>query len=149
MNLSDHIKLAEMTRSDVAREEGIDNTPNQEQIENMKKLAINVLEPVRALVNKTLSKDKTIGLNITSGLRVPELNFHKRIGGSKTSQHMEGKAADTNMLPIPTVSMYQLVIDSDIEYDQAIFYPNKNGGKGMLHLSYNEGKNRKMHWIEK
>ena len=78
MNLSDNFTLAEMIRSQTARRLDIDNTPNEQQIEFMRELCMNVLQPIR---------DEFGPVRITSGLRVPELTATNpySIGLSTTS----------------------------------------------------------------
>lgn len=83
MQLSKNITLAQGIRSATAKARGIDNTPTDAIIENMKITAQNVYEP---LLKKIPS------LIVTSFYRSPALN--KAIGGSPTSQHMKGQAMD-------------------------------------------------------
>lgn len=77
MNLSEHFTLEEMTFSQTAVRNGISNQPGAAEIENLKALCANVLEPLRALAGRPL--------HINSGYRSAELN--RRIGGAATSQH--------------------------------------------------------------
>lgn len=89
MRLSPNFVLGEFTRSTTATQLGLPNTPNSAQLENLRKLAVEVLEPVRGVVGAPL--------RITSGFRTPELNAALGNAGyaaSDTSQHMEGNAAD-------------------------------------------------------
>ena len=86
MKMSTNFTLSEMISSQTATRLGIDNTPNDDQIENLKELCEKVLQPIR---------DKFGPVRVTSGLRVPELNT--AIGGSGSSQHCKGEAADINM----------------------------------------------------
>lgn len=81
--LSPHFTLQEFIRSDLATRHGIDNTPSQSVLENLKLLA-ETLERVRAILDRPLY--------ISSGYRSPKLN--KVAKGSKTSAHMRGCAAD-------------------------------------------------------
>src|SRR5690606_6364327 len=83
MQLTKHFALAEFTRSDTARRLGIDNSPTPEHLENLRKLA-QTLEQLRAVLGHPI--------HITSGYRSPALN--KAVGGSATSSHSEGLAAD-------------------------------------------------------
>ena len=83
MRLTTHFTLEELCVSEVALREGIDNTPPPEVVANLRRLA-GLLEKVRAVLKKPM--------RITSGYRSAELNA--RIGGSKTSAHMDGRAAD-------------------------------------------------------
>lgn len=89
IQLSTHFKLSEFLRSETASARGIDNTPSIEVVSNLQQLCVNVLEPLRAYFNTPIV--------VSSGYRSPALN--KAVGGSATSQHMTGEAAD---LRIPT-----------------------------------------------
>ncbi len=81
--LSPHFTLAELIRSDIAIRKGIDNTPPAEVLENLRLLAAG-LERVRDVLGRPV--------HISSGYRSPKLNA--AVGGSKTSAHMQGLAAD-------------------------------------------------------
>jgi hypothetical protein len=81
--LSPHFTLEELCLSETAVRAGIDNTPSADVVANLARLA-KMLEKVRALLKSPI--------HITSGFRCPELNA--RIGGSKTSAHLDGRAAD-------------------------------------------------------
>lgn len=83
MNLSAHFSLQELTASQTAVRRGIDNTPTAEALQNLQELA-NGLERVRAVLKCPIL--------ISSGYRSPKLNA--AVGGSKTSQHCKGEAAD-------------------------------------------------------
>lgn len=83
MNLSKHFTLAEMTISQEAARRGIDNTPGLEVVDNLRWLS-SLLEEVRALLGNPIA--------ISSGYRSPKLN--SAIGGAKSSQHVQGMAAD-------------------------------------------------------
>jgi hypothetical protein len=83
MNLSSHFTLEELTFSEYAARNGLDNTPPAPVLENLKYLAER-LEAVRALLG--------VPLQITSGYRAPAVNAG--IGGARDSQHCLGLAAD-------------------------------------------------------
>jgi zinc D-Ala-D-Ala carboxypeptidase len=83
MNLSEHFSLEEATTSETATRLGINNQPNEQQLENMKKAAEG-MEKVRALLGKSI--------RVNSWLRLPEVNV--AVGGSKISSHMDGWAID-------------------------------------------------------
>lgn len=76
--------IQELTASTTAKSEKIQNVPTSEQIENLKQLINNVLDPLRNAYGKPI--------RVNSGFRSPELNAFLK--GSKTSQHMKGQAAD-------------------------------------------------------
>lgn len=125
MKLTNNFTLAEMTHSNTATARGIKNEPNDIQIECLRLLCSKVLQPLRDAYNEAL--------NINSGYRCPELN--KAVGGVPTSHHLQGKAADVRVKD-PRKLLAKL-IELNIEFDQAILYPT------FLHISYNEGNNRK------
>lgn len=84
IQLSKHFKLSEFLRSETAVRRGIDNTPSIEVVSNLQQLCVNILEPLRAYFNTPIV--------VSSGYRSTALN--KAVGGSATSQHMTGEAAD-------------------------------------------------------
>ena len=88
MKLSEHFTLEELISSITAKNKGIKNVPNDTELKNLKDLAINVLEPLRIAYNKPI--------RVSSGYRCAALN--KLVGGSKTSQHVLGQAADITSL---------------------------------------------------
>jgi hypothetical protein len=109
--LSPHFSYGEMTISDIAERKGILNRPDEIQITNMKNLCVNILEPIRTYFGKSVI--------ISSGFRTPELN--KAIGGSETSQHRFGEAADFIIIDKELVAIYEWVIlNSNLDYDQII-----------------------------
>ena len=83
MNLSRNFTLLELIKSDTAVRKGINNNPSAGQIENLKALCENILQPVR---------DHFGRVKITSGFRSEELCL--AIGSSVNSQHAQGCAAD-------------------------------------------------------
>lgn len=123
MKLSEHFTLEEFTISQTAARAGIDNTPSEEAIENMKKLCSKILEPLRSELQRQII--------ITSGYRCTDLNT--RLGGSPTSQHMSGQAADIIVPGIKTEELFHMISDLELPYDQLIeeFYR-------WVHVSYNE-----------
>ncbi len=84
MQLSEHFELAEFLVSETAARRGIANEPTPEIIDNLRRLCQSVLEPLRVKLARPVV--------ITSGYRSPALN--RAIGGSPTSHHMQGRAAD-------------------------------------------------------
>ena len=77
MNLSKNFKLSELIKSETAIRMDIDNTPNEEQIESLRLLCENILQPVRDHFGKPVK--------ISSGFRCSALN--QAAGGSATSDH--------------------------------------------------------------
>jgi uncharacterized protein YcbK (DUF882 family) len=131
MNLSPNFTLSEMTKSEAALRHGIDNTPNEEQIQALMALAQNVLQPVR-------DHFKT-GVKCNSGFRAPAVN--QKVGGSPTSDHCKGQAAD---IEIPGVSNYDLAkwISDNLKFTQVIleFYTQGVPDSGWVHVSYDPSK---------
>jgi plasmid maintenance system killer protein len=139
MNISEHITYREAVFSATAIRRRIDNTPNEEQLRNMKILAEKVFEPLRAgLGNKPI--------RINSFFRSVTLNH--LIGGSITSQHCANNGAamdiDNDMFGNPDNLTIFNYIKGNLEFDQLINeYPNDDLTPSWVHVSYNEGKNRK------
>lgn len=127
MRLSKNFSLAELTKSSTAARLGIDNTPNEEQIENLKHLTIKVLQPAR---------DELGPILVNSGYRSRELN--SAVNGSSRSQHLTGNAADIESLA--GVSNYDLAcwIRDNCEFDQLIleYYTPGDPSSGWVHVSY-------------
>jgi hypothetical protein len=84
MQLSEHFELAEFLVSETAARRGITNEPTPEVIDNLRRLCQLVLEPLRVKLAHPVV--------ITSGYRSLALN--RTVGGSPTSHHMQGRAAD-------------------------------------------------------
>lgn len=110
--LSDHFSLEELTVSQTAAREGIDNTPDATALRNLRRLAT-ALERVRSrLGNRPVT--------ISSGYRSPALNA--AVGGSSTSAHMSGLAADLIVPSYGTVlQTARAVADAFEEFDQVIY----------------------------
>jgi hypothetical protein len=128
MKLSKHFTLDEMTRSQTASQRNILNVPNDEQIENLTDLCIYVLDPIRDAAGRPVM--------ITSGYRSNLLN--KAVGGSRTSQHPEGKAADIRVKGIKIEQLFRFILALGIEFDQCI-----QEFDTWIHISFNKGNNRK------
>ena len=79
-----YFTIKELCKSSTAKQKGIDNTPNSEIVNNLTQLVDYILDPLREKYRKPIT--------VNSGYRCPELN--KAVGGSKTSQHLKGLAAD-------------------------------------------------------
>jgi len=110
IRLSDHFTLDEFLRSQTAARMGRSIVPTDKQKAALRALVTNTLQPVRDLLG--------VPIVITSGLRPEWLN--SAIGGSPTSQHMEGKAADLVPVGISVRDAATAIAVSGIEYDQLI-----------------------------
>lgn len=131
MQLTKHFSLEELTFSETALRRNLDNTPNESEIVNLKKLCEKVLEPIREQIN--------LPIHINSGFRSPEVNL--AVGGKSNSQHMKAEASDSIAIGI-TVGQYynriKMMVEAKlIEVDQCIIEYNR-----WVHISYREGKNR-------
>jgi hypothetical protein len=110
MNLSEHFTLDEFTVSRVAEHDGLKNTPNAAQIEHLRSLCMHVLEPLRARLKRPIV--------VTSGFRSVTLN--RRIGGSATSQHCKGEAADIIVPGMEVADVVGLIRAMRLPFDQVI-----------------------------
>ena len=124
MQLSKKFSLQEMTKSQTALRKGIDNVPNQEQIDNMVKLAENILQPIR---------DEYGSFIVSSGYRCPELCL--QIGSSIDSQHAKGQAADFEVAGVDNMELAEWIRDN-LEFDQLILECYTGGNTGWIHCSY-------------
>ena len=140
MKLTANITLDELTKSQVAERKGIDNNPRPEQIENLKALATNILQPVRSHYDKPLI--------ISSGFRTAQLCLE--IGSSVNSQHVADDEAAAADFEIPGVDNRELAkwIRNNLEVDQGIleFYKDGEPSSGWIHVSYSRNKNRQQ-WL--
>jgi hypothetical protein len=127
MNLSANFTLKELTKSDTATRLGLDNTPDEATIENLKALCENVLQPVRDHYGK--------GVKVNSAFRSPESNA--AVGGSKTSDHCKGMAADIEIPGVANAELAQWIMDN-LDYTQLIleFYTPGIPDSGWVHVSY-------------
>lgn len=128
--LTPHFALREFTKSATAMKHGIDNRPTPEVVENLKRLCLHTLEPLREKLE--------LPIIITSGYRTKALN-DIIVHASRKSQHMTGQAAD---FYIPEVSgnlshrerlilaFRTIITNPEVDFDQLILYPN------FIHVSY-------------
>ena len=127
MNLTANFTLAEMVKSDTALRHDMDNTPGEAEIENLKRLCEKVLQPVR-------EHFKT-GVKVNSGFRHPDVNA--KVGGSKTSDHCKGQAADIEIPGVPNADLAQWITEN-LDFTQVIleFYTQGVPDSGWVHVSY-------------
>ena len=110
MQLSKNFTLEELTFSDAAQRHGIDNTPNDEIVENLKRLCALILEPIREIVHKPVQ--------VTSGYRSPLVN--SLVGSKVTSQHIRGCAADIKVPGVTPDVLIKAIIGAGLPYEQVI-----------------------------
>jgi uncharacterized protein YcbK (DUF882 family) len=134
MNLTKNFTLAEMTKSETALRHGIDNTPGEQEICALKVLAENVLQPIRDHFQK--------GVKVNSAYRSPEVN--QKVGGSRTSDHCRGQAADIEIPGVANAELAQWIVDN-LEFRQVIleFYTQGIPDSGWVHVSYVPEDNKK------
>ena len=132
MNLTRNFTLSEMIKSDTAIRKGINNNHNAEQIEKLKALCENILQPVR---------DHFGRVKITSGFRSVELC--EAIGSSARSQHARAEAADFEVVGVDNAELFDWIKDN-LSPDQLIleFYTPGEPNSGWIHASWVEGTPR-------
>ena len=125
--LTNNFSLHELTKSETALRLDMPNEPGPTEIANLTLLAEKVLQPVRDHYGK--------GVKVNSGFRHPDVNA--KVGGSKTSDHCLGQAAD---IEIPGVPNHELAewIKANLAYTQLIleFYTRGIPDSGWVHVSY-------------
>jgi len=133
MNLSRNFTLQELTKSDTAIRKGINNNPSSGQIEKLKLLCENILQPVR---------DHFGRVKVTSGFRSVELCT--AIGSSANSQHAKAEAADFECIGVDNAELADW-IHKNLNYDQLIleFYTPGEPNSGWIHCSFCDKDPRK------
>ena len=133
IRVSKNFALSEMVKSATAERLNVDNSPSDIHLVNLTHLAIHILQPVR---------DEFGVITINSGYRSPALNA--KVGGSKTSQHCNGQAADFESFSTPNPDLAKWIANN-LEFDQLIleFYDGVNPNSGWVHCSYNLMGNRR------
>ena len=136
MQLSKNLSLKEAIKSNTASRLGIDNRPEDWEIENLRAVAENVFQPIRDHFG--------VPIGVSSGYRSKALN--KAIGGSKYSQHMIGEAIDID------ADIYGRITNADVfnyvkenlVWDQMIWEFGDDEEPNWVHISYkSKGTNRK------
>ena len=134
--LSEHFRLRELEKSQVALRNDIDNTVQDETIfNNLKSLCEEILEPIRNNFGKPFSPN--------SGYRCLELN--RKLGSRDTSQHTLGQAVDIEIVGIDNETLFAY-IKNELDFDQVIleYYDGITPDSGWIHVSYvNPEENRK------
>lgn len=128
MRISKHISIEEATLSPTGLRLGIDNTPNEDVLVNMKLVAERCFEPIRNWYGKPIK--------VNSFYRCEELN--KAVKGSATSQHVQGKAMD---ISTGTKAGNKLIYEwakNNLIFDQLI----NEYDYSWVHISYNKNNNR-------
>ena len=128
VRLSDALELRELIVSATASRKGIPNLPDASQVLSLARLCRYILQPVRDHFGKPVV--------VTSGLRVPRLN--RAIGGSRSSQHCFGEAADFTVSGVSNLEVCRWIRDN-CPFDQLIY---EFGEHGWIHCSYGKRHRR-------
>jgi hypothetical protein len=135
MQLSEHFELAEFIRSSTAKRASISNMPTDAHLENIKLLCEKVLEPIRVHFARPII--------LSSGYRSSALN--RAVGGSSSSQHCSGEAADIDMdgTNVTNAQIFNHIKDN-LEFDQLIWEFGTTSNPDWVHVSYeSNGRQRK------
>ena len=132
--VSKYVSYNEVTHSNQATALRIGNIPNAEQLGNLKLVCTNIFDKVREHFGKPIG--------ISSGFRSVELNT--RIGGSKSSQHMEGKALDIDADIHGGINNKEIFdyIKNNCTFDQLIWEFGSENAPSWVHVSWNKEGNR-------
>lgn len=135
VNISKHISYKEATRSATALRLGIENIPNEYELQNMEIIAKKVFEPLREAIDAPIK--------INSFFRSEKLN--KAIGGSGKSQHCQGRAIDIDDVYGSVSNAYMFYyIKDNLDFDQLIWEFGSDANPDWVHVSYvDEDSNRK------
>lgn len=130
-----YFTINELCASSTAARLGIRNIPNEEIKSNLIALVDNVLDPLRTNYGKPII--------VSSGYRCLALN--QAVGGSKTSQHVKGQAADiscTNASLEGNKEIFDLILSMNLPFDQLIYEFGNEAGPAWVHVSFSNNGNR-------
>ena len=127
MKLGKYFTLAELT----ATSTGLPNEPRANDINSLKALVENVLDPARALFEGPII--------VNSGYRSKEVNSHKNVKGSPTSQHLKGEAAD--LKSTDNAKLFNIIRKYCV-FDQLIWEGGNDKQPDWVHVSYKSQGNR-------
>ena len=136
MKLTKNFSLSEFTKSNTASRRGLDNNPTAEHIHNLVGLCEHILQPLRDYIG--------CSIRISSGYRGKALN--EAIGGSKTSDHCNGNAADIELLingEEDNARLYNAIKSLDLEFYQMIWEFGDDEQPNWIHIARREGNNKK------
>lgn len=122
--ISNNFSYKEATRSQTATRQGIINKPNEGQLQNIRRLAKEILEPARTHFKRPVF--------ISSWFRCYTLN--KMIGGSDTSQHTTGEAVDIDC-DSRNIEIFDYIKDN-LVFDQLIWEFGDDDNPAWIHVSF-------------
>lgn len=127
MQLTKNFSLHEMIKSETALRHRLDNSPPDFVIDNLSILCNEILQPVRDYFGK--------GVKVNSGYRSPAVNA--AVGGSRTSDHCKGMAADIEIPGVPNYELARFIADN-FQFRQLIleFYTPGIPDSGWVHVSF-------------
>lgn len=123
-----YFTIDELSHSETAVRRGVDNTPPPQVVKSLIALVENILDPLRELCDYPIV--------VSSGYRCPNLN--KIIGGSPTSQHPLGEAADITCPALGTKRLFDIARTSNLPFDQLIFEGT------WVHISFGQRQRREI-----
>jgi hypothetical protein len=129
MQITENFTLEELVQSKTATTKGIDNTAPPAAFHALVALCKNVLQPARNAIGN---------IQVTSGYRCPKLN--KIVGGSVSSQHVKGEAAD--LVCEDKAKLFNYIKDN-LVFDQLIWENGTDSQPAWVHVSYSMTHNRK------
>ena len=137
MHLSRNFSLSELTKSQTALRNGLDNKPSMEEIVALTVLCNNILQPVR---------DRYGSFTPNSAFRTVELC--KLVGSSEKSQHAKGEAADIEVVGTDNYELAEWIA-KNLDFDQLIleFYNSDDPSSGWVHVSHSRTKGEQRHDI--
>lgn len=138
MKLTEHFSLEEFERSSTAKAKGINNRVPENLIPSLKTLCVEVLEPLRSIVNEPII--------ISSGYRCPILNA--TVGGVPNSQHIKGEAADIHLCDIQKLRYWFTILLENGNFDQLILErASQKSNHWWIHVSCKPDPNRNRHQV--
>lgn len=140
--ISNNISWSEATKSATAEKNEIDNIPDEQIVQNMKKVAKHIFEPLREWAAEPI--------RINSFYRSPELC--KAIGSKPTSQHTKGQAIDIDAMGKKTNADLFEYIKENLDFDQMIWEHGDDENPDWVHISYvsvNGNRNRILRAVKK
>jgi len=132
--LTQNFSLHELVKSETALRHDMENSPGPVETGNLAELAGKVLQPIRDHFQK--------GVKVNSGYRSPDVNA--KVGGSRTSDHCKGMAADIEIPGMPNAELAEWIRDN-LAFTQVIleFYTQGIPDSGWVHVSYDPANLKK------